>query len=102
MPGEKFLAFAVAHEDTLIAFWFGLFHPREQGRAEVETDPRIIVDDFRNTAFGIEDARSAVREIALARYSFVPVVIGSGRILRLNRFQPRVFARRLIKMAMNA
>src|SRR6202030_4056356 len=102
MSREKFLALAVAFHNTLVALGRALFHPREQSRAEVETDPGIIVDDLRDAVFGIEYARSAVGKIALPGYSFVPVVIRTRRILRLNRFQPWVFARRLIKMTMNA
>ena len=102
VSGKKFLALAIAIEDALIAFWRALLHPREQCWTEVEADFRVIVYDVGDAAFGVEYARSAVGKIALSRYPFVPVVIRTCRILRLNRFQPGVFPRRLIKMTMNA
>src|SRR3954469_10862023 len=100
MSGEKFLGLAVAFKDSLVALGRSLFHPRQQSRAEVEADPGIVINDLRNTAFGIKYSRSAVREIAFPRDAFIPVVIRTCGVLGLNRFQPGIFPRGLIKMTM--
>src|SRR6478609_4974777 len=102
MSGENLLALSVTFENALIAFGRALFHPGQQSGAKIEAYPGIVIDDLRDAAFGIKNSRSAVGKIALPRYAFVPVVIRTRGVLRLNRFQPRIFPRRLIKMTMNA
>ncbi len=78
------------------------FQPGEQGRPEVEADARVVVHDADDLVLAIDDARGAVGRIAFRGDPFVPVVVGRGRILGLDRFEPGVFSRRLIKMAVNA
>src|SRR5215469_7915117 len=95
-------AFAIAVEDALIGFRGAVFHPRQQCGAKVEADPSVIVDDLANAPVRIENARGAIREIALPGDALVPVVIRGGGILGLNCFQPGIFARGLVKMTMNA
>src|SRR2546430_1805771 len=102
MSGENLLALSVTVKNALIPIRRALFHPRQQSRAEVETDPGVVIDDLRDASFGIEYSRSAVGEIAFPRDALVPVVIRTCGVLRLNRFQPGIFPRRLIKMTMNA
>ena len=43
-----------------------------------------------------------VRAVALRGDALVPVVVRVRRVLRLHRLQPRVLARRLIEMAVDA
>ena len=50
----------------------------------------------------VHDAGGAVGGVALGADALVPVVIGSGGVLRLDRFEPGILARRLVKMPMNA
>ena len=49
-----------------------------------------------------DDARSAVGRVALGADALVPVVVGRGGVLRLHGFQPRVLARRLVEVTVNA
>src|SRR5262249_9171535 len=102
MAAVATLAFTIAVEDALVGVGCAVFHPREQGGAKVEADAGVIVDDLANVPVGIENARGAVRQVALSGNALVPVVIGGGGVLRLNCFQPGIFARRLVKMTMNA
>src|SRR5436189_12621 len=47
-------------------------------------------------------SRPAVRRVALARDAFVPVVKRGGGILNFDRFEPRVLARWLIEVTVDA
>ena len=50
----------------------------------------------------VDDAGRAVGGIALSTDALVPVVVGGGGVLDFDCFQPWIFARRLVKVAMNA
>ncbi len=78
------------------------FHPGQQGRSEIEADPRVVVDDLLDAAVRIQNPGGGVGRVALGGDPLVPVVIRIGRILQLDRFQPGVFPRRLVEMTMNA
>ncbi len=78
------------------------FQPGEQGRPEVEADARVVVHDADDLVLAIDDARGAIGRIAFRRDALVPIVVGCRRIFGLHRFEPGVFSRRLIKMAVNA
>jgi hypothetical protein len=77
-------------------------HPGEEGRAEVETDLGVVIDDIDDPALAVQDARSGVGGVALGVYPFVPVMIGIGRILHFHFFQPGIFPGRLVEVAVNA
>ena len=79
-----------------------MLHPGEQGRAEVKADPGIVVDDFTDQLFVVQDARGSIWAIALSRNPLIPVVIRIGGILPLYNFQPRIFPWRLIEMRVYA
>jgi hypothetical protein len=49
----------------------------------------------------VDEARSAVRPVAFARDALIPVMEGSSGVLNLNRLQPGILPRRLIKMAVD-
>ena len=87
--------------DAAIGFRRMLGGPGEQSRAEIETDSRIIVDDARDALLVIEDPRSKIGCVAFGGNSLVPVMVRIRGILQLYLFQPRIFTRRLIEMAMN-
>ncbi len=102
VAGEDRSTFAVAVEDSLVTLGGVRLHPRKQSGAEVKTDSRITVNNLSDLKLRIENPRRAVRQIALPGDALIPVVMRTGRILSFDSFQPGVFARRLIKMAMNA
>ena len=92
----------VGISDHAIRTWRIFFEPREQGRPEVEADPRIVVHDANDLVLAVDDARGPVGRIAFGGDPFIPIVVGRGRILGLDGFKPGIFSRRLIKMAVNA
>jgi hypothetical protein len=79
-----------------------LHQPAQQRGAEVEADARVVVHDARDLVLVIDDARRAVGGVALRADALVPVMVGRGSVLRLDRLQPGILARRLIKVTVNA
>jgi hypothetical protein len=76
--------------------------PGEEGGAEVEADPGVVVDDPADHLLVVEDARGGVRLVALVGDPLVPVVERVGRILQLDVLEPGVFPGGLIEMAVDA
>ena len=77
-------------------------HPLQQGGAEVEAHARVVVHDAHDLVLAVGDARGAVGRVTLRGDALVPVVIGRGGVLHLDRLQPGVLARRLVEVAMHA
>jgi len=75
------------------------FDPARQGRAEVERQARIVVDDGLDAPLGVVDSRERVGAVALGVDARVPVVQRRRRRLALDRVGARVLARRLLEMA---
>src|SRR5215471_1240196 len=86
----------------MISFRFVFFHPGEQRRSEIETGFRIVVDDLRDPIFFVENPRGTVWSVALGCDALIPVVVGPGGVLALHSFQPRILARRLIAVRVDA
>jgi len=57
---------------------------------------------FDDPILGIQDTRHRIGRVAFGGDALVPVVIGIGRVLHLDGFQPGIFPRRLVKMAVDA
>ncbi len=102
VPAEAARAVPVPVQDRLVRLRRLLFHPGEQRRSEIEAHPRVVVDDLRDPPTAVEDARRAVRRVALRRDLLVPVVVRDRRFLKLDGFEPRVLARGLVEVAVNA
>src|SRR6185437_11321226 len=102
VPFEVLAAALFAIEDHAIGARRVVPHPAQKGRSEVEADARVIVDDPGDLVFVVDDAGGAVGGVALGADALVPVMIGSGGILRLHSFKPGVFAGRLVEVAVNA
>ena len=79
-----------------------LLEPTQQRGAKVEAHARVVVHDARDLVLGIDHACGAVRRIALGADALIPVVVGSSRVLSLDRLQPGILAWRLVKVAVNA
>src|ERR1041384_3879610 len=101
VPVVSATACAVGFDDARVSGRMMLFEPRDERRAEVETNVRVVVDDALDAPTRIDHTRECVRAIALAEDAFVPVGKGARARLRLDGIRPRVFARRLIEMAVN-
>ena len=101
-PRKRLAAAALAVEDHAIGAGRVLPEPAQQGGAEVEAHARVVVDDADDLVFVVDDAGGAVGGVALGADALVPVVIGGGGVLGLDRLQPWILARRLVKVAMNA
>ena len=95
-------ALAVGRQNGLVGFGLLCLQPRQQGRAKVKADLAVVVDDRDDPALAVQDAGCGVGRIALGGDPRVPVVVWVGRVLQLDRLEPRVFARRLVKMAVDA
>src|SRR6185312_12622229 len=102
MAGESFLTQSVGFQNCAIDLRLLHFHPRQQGWAKVEADFGVVVGDFRDLSFTVENARGGIRRVALGSDALVPIVEGISRVLQFDGFKPRILSRRLIKVAMNA
>src|SRR5258706_6288974 len=76
--------------------------PRQQRRPEVEAHLSIVADKLDDLPFPVEDPRDRIRRVTFGGDSLIPIVIWSGRVLDLDVFEPGVFARRLIEVAVDA
>jgi len=75
--------------------------PGAQGRADIETQPGIIIDDSGDAVAMPEQARRGIRPVTLGRNARVPVMIRSRRVLHLDFIEPGVLARRLVEMTVD-
>src|SRR5205085_10000495 len=75
--------------------------PSQEGWAEIEAHPGVVVAQLNDLAFGVDQAGARIRSIAFARDALVPVVERRRRILDLDRFQPRVLPWRLVEMSVD-
>src|SRR5262249_21168248 len=99
---ETLLALAVGVENGAIHLGCVPGHPREERWAEVEADAGVVVDNPRDAAARVQNACRRAWSVALSGDALVPVVIGIGRLLQFNGFQPRVFPWRLVEVPVNA
>src|SRR6185312_2310927 len=76
--------------------------PGEEGGAEVEAHAAVVVENTDDTVLGVDDAGGSVGSVALSGDALIPIVIGSGGVLRFYGFKPGILAGRLIEVAMNA
>ncbi len=91
----------VGVEDHAVGAGGFALEPGEQGGAEVEADFAVVIDDLDDLAVAVFDARGAVGGVALGADAFVPVVVGGGRGLEFDGFEPGVFARRLVEVSVD-
>ena len=102
MTAKGFAAAALAIEDHAVGAGRVFAEPTEEGRPEVEAHAGVVVDDAGDLVFDVDDAGGTVGGVALGADALVPVVVGSGRVLGFDGFQPGIFARGLVEVAMNA
>ena len=63
---------------------------------------RVVIHDLDDSLLAIEDARGSIRRVALGGDPLVPIVIGIGGVLNLDRLEPGILSRRLIKVPVDA
>ena len=102
VAGEALAARDVGREDLRVGFGRLPLEPREERRAEVEADPRVVVLDLHDPAGVVENPRRRVGCVTLRRDPLVPVVVGRRGILKLDLLEPGVLARGLVEMSVNA
>jgi hypothetical protein len=93
--------FGVGALDARVGRGVVMFEPREQGRAEVEAQARVVVEYALDAPVRIEDAREGVRAVALEVDALVPIMEGARARLLLDLARPRVLARRLVEVAVD-
>ncbi|XWK51065.1 hypothetical protein RBB78_04585 [Tunturiibacter empetritectus] len=76
--------------------------PAEEGGAEVEAHPGVVVHDADDFVLLVGDAGGPVGGVALGGDAVVPVVIGGGGVLDFDGFEPGVLAGRLVEVAVDA
>jgi hypothetical protein len=101
MARERLLALAVGLQHPLIGVRRVVLHPRQQRRPKVEADAGVVVDDLCDPARFVENPRGAIGQITLGGNALVPVMVWRDAILQFHRFQPGIFARRLVKVTMD-
>ena len=101
VTAETLAAAALAVQDLAVSSWRVLFEPAQQCGTEVKADARVVVHDARDLVLDVYNPRRAVGRVALRANPLVPVVVGRSGILRLDSLQPRILARRLVKVTMN-
>src|SRR5262249_23953350 len=89
---------AIGVEHTRVHVGGVALQPRHECRADVEGDLLEVVHDVEDAVGAVDAAGRGVRRVALGRHPLVPVVIGGGRVLDLDRLQPRVLAGRLVEV----
>ena len=92
----------VGVEDHAVAAGGEVLQPAQKGGAEVEAHPRIVIEDADDLILLVGDARGAVGGVALRGDALVPVMVGRGGVLDFDGFEPRIFARRLVEVAVDA
>src|SRR5205085_11931889 len=95
-------ALAIGIQDLLVNAGSVVFQPGKKCGTEVEADALVIVGDANDPTITRQDARRAVRSVALCGDALIPVVERIRGILQLDGFQPGVLPRGLVKMTMNA
>ncbi len=80
----------------------GPLQPGQQGRAEVERQVKVVVDDVEDPVLRPLEAGGAIGAVALRGDATVPVVEWLGAVLDLDGLDPRVLAGRLVEMAVKA
>jgi hypothetical protein len=93
---------AVGVHDALMQRRALALEPRQQRRAEVEGDVLVVVDEVGQAALPVHHAGLGVGAVALAGDARVPVVVAAGGGLALDLARPRVLARRLVEVAVDA
>ena len=101
VPAVTFAAAPVGLLQQMVHVGVGFFEPGEQGRAEIPGNAVVIIADFGDPACAVLDAGGCIRFVTFERNALVPIVIRPRSLLLLNHFEPCIFPRRLIKMAVN-
>src|SRR3954471_12317165 len=78
-----------------------LLHPREQSGTQIEADARVVVHDPGDSAGAVQHSGRGVRRVALGADPLAPIVLSGCGVLNLDRCEPRIFAWRLIEVAVN-
>src|SRR6266404_387954 len=89
-------------EDLVVDVVSVPLEPRHQCRPEVEAHLFIVADKLDDLPLSVEDSSDRIRRVALGGDSLIPIVIWSSRVLYLDVFEPGVFARRLVEVAVDA
>ena len=97
----RLCALAVGLEDALVGAGRTAVQPGKESRSDVERDVLEVVDDVEDALVLANPSGGRVGRVALPCDPLVPVVIGRRRVLDLDRFKPRVLARRLVEMAVD-
>jgi hypothetical protein len=93
-----FAARAIGMKNAPVSVGVLRLEPGKECGAEIEACSLEIIDDLDDLAFSVKRAGAGVGVIALVMNTLVPVVEGRGAILLFDLFDPRIFARGLIKM----
>jgi hypothetical protein len=102
MSGEAGDALGIGIENGLIDIRGAVLQPGKEGRAEVEADARIVIQDFGDATIAIQHAGEGIGRVALCGDTFVPIMVRVGGILEFDRLEPGIFARWLVKVAVDA
>jgi hypothetical protein len=92
---------AVRFDDLAVHGGRVAIEPGGERGADVERDLLEVVDDVEDAVVVVHAPRRRVGRVTLRGDALVPVVVRRRRVLHLDRFQPRIFARRLVEMPVN-
>ncbi len=102
VAGKAGLAAPIGMDDGVMDASGVLLQPGKQRRAEVEAHPGVVIQDADDLVLAVDDAGCAVRGVALGGNALVPVVPGGGGLLGFDGFEPRILARGLVEVSVDA
>ena len=91
----------VCIEDTSVRPGMMRFQPGQQCGAEIKTDAGVIVKQFFVANVMSQGANKSIGSVTFSLNTLVPVVVRIGARLSFHQACPGIFARRLIKVAVN-
>src|SRR5947209_1129497 len=94
-------AFAIGFDDSRVSICVMLLKPTQQSGAKIETDVRVVINDSIFAGHNVGEMYGGVSGVAFGMNALVPIVKRSGAGLFFDDSSPRIFAWRLVEVAVN-
>lgn len=101
VPMVALRAEAIGLDDARVGLGLRGLHPSHQGRPEVETQVRIVIDDALDLALAVDDTRKCIGSVALEMNTLVPIMKWTRAIFAIEGAAPGILAGRLVEMTVD-